>query len=139
MTTTIPAPTIVLPKEEWADADFDFPDGDPIHASDAESDKEEEDWDLEMDLGQTGGAKAQLVRQGMAARSGSTQPTPQMFTIRPPPSPSPADDEDDEDEEWSCAIQSSVPPCNNRPVQSEGIGMVSMSMSLTGIYRLQIQ
>ncbi|KAI0660394.1 hypothetical protein C8Q70DRAFT_1132074 [Cubamyces menziesii] len=96
MTTTIPAPTIVLPKEEWADADFDFPDGDPIHASDAESDKEEEDWDLEMDLGQTGGAKAQLVRQGMAARSGSTQPTPQMFTIRPPPSPSPADDEDDE-------------------------------------------
>ena len=39
MTTTIPAPTIVLPKEEWPDADFDFPDGDPIHASDAESDK----------------------------------------------------------------------------------------------------
>ncbi|KAI8980697.1 hypothetical protein BD414DRAFT_516403 [Trametes punicea] len=97
MTTTIPAPTIVLPKEEWADTDFDLPDGDPIHASDAESDKEEdEDWDMEMDLGKTGGAKAQLVRQGMAARSGSTQPAPQMFTIRPPPSPSPADDEDDE-------------------------------------------
>ncbi|KAI9060619.1 hypothetical protein FKP32DRAFT_1613598 [Trametes sanguinea] len=97
MTTTIPAPTIVLPKEEWADTDFDFPDGDPIHASDAESDKDEdEDWDMEMDLGKTGGAKAQLVRQGMAARSGSTQPTPHMFTIRPPPTPPPADEEDDE-------------------------------------------
>ncbi|KAI0361276.1 hypothetical protein OH77DRAFT_1516264 [Trametes cingulata] len=95
--TTIPAPTIVLPKEEWPDADFDFPDGDPIHASDAESDKDDdEDWDMEMDLGKTGGAKAQLVLQGMAARSGSTQPTPQMFTIRPPPTPSPADEEDDE-------------------------------------------
>ncbi|OSC99518.1 hypothetical protein PYCCODRAFT_1427176 [Trametes coccinea BRFM310] len=97
MTTTIPAPTIVLPKEEWADTDFDFPDGDPIHASDAESDKDDdEDWDMEMDLGKTGGAKAQLVLQGMAARSGSTQPTPQMFTIRPPPTPPPADEEDDE-------------------------------------------
>ncbi|KAI0639722.1 hypothetical protein C8Q77DRAFT_1185439 [Trametes polyzona] len=95
--TTIPAPTIVLPKEEWADADFDFPDGDPIHASDAESDKDdEEDWDLEMDLGKTGGAKAQLVLQGMAARSGSTQPTPQMFTIRPP-IPSASTDEDDDE------------------------------------------
>ncbi|KAI0652188.1 hypothetical protein C8Q79DRAFT_1081250 [Trametes meyenii] len=94
--TTIPAPTLVLPKEEWADADFDFPDGDSIHASDAESDKDDdEDWDMEMDLGKTGGAKAQLVLQGMAARSGSTQPT-HMFTIRPPPSPSTVDDEDDE-------------------------------------------
>ncbi|OJT03081.1 Protein byr4 [Trametes pubescens] len=95
--TTIPAPTIVLPKEEWADADFDFPDGDPIHASDAESDKDDdEDWDMEMDLGRTGGAKAQLVLQGIAARSGSTQPTPHMFTIRPPLPQSSVDEEDDE-------------------------------------------
>ena len=96
MTTTIPAPTIVLPKEEWPDADFDFPDGDPIHASDAESDKEEEDWDMEMNLGKTGGAKAQSVLKGIAARSGSSKNASQMFTIRPPPPPSTDDDEDEE-------------------------------------------
>ncbi|KAI0721323.1 hypothetical protein C8T65DRAFT_229297 [Cerioporus squamosus] len=97
MTTTIPAPTIVLPKEEWPDADFDFPDGDPIHASDAESDKDDdEDWDMEMDLGKTGGAKAQMVLQGIAARSGPSHNASRMFTIRPPPSPSLDDDEDEE-------------------------------------------
>ena len=48
--TTIPAPTILLPKEEWADADFDLPDDDPIHASDAESDKEDEDDEDDEDL-----------------------------------------------------------------------------------------
>ncbi|RDX50408.1 hypothetical protein OH76DRAFT_445904 [Lentinus brumalis] len=93
----IPAPTIVLPKEEWPDADFDFPDGDPIHASDGESDKEdEEDWDMEMDLGKTGGAKAQMVLEGIAQRSGPSHNASRMFTIRPPPSPSPDDDEDEE-------------------------------------------
>ncbi|KAI0800948.1 hypothetical protein C8Q74DRAFT_1214718 [Fomes fomentarius] len=97
MTTTIPAPTIVLQKEEWPDADFDFPDGDSIHASDAESDKEEdEDWDMEMNLGKTGGAKAQQVLKDMAARSAPAKNASQMFTIRPPPSPSPDDDEDEE-------------------------------------------
>ena len=99
MTTTIPAPTIVLPKEEWPDADFDFPDGDPIHASDAESDKEEEDWDMEMNLGKTGGAKAQMVLQGIAARSGPSKSISQMFTIRPPPPSTPTDDEEDEEGE----------------------------------------
>ncbi|KAI0778497.1 hypothetical protein BD413DRAFT_609101 [Trametes elegans] len=114
--TTIPAPTIVLPKEEWADTDFDFPDGDPIHASDAESDKDDdEDWDMEMDLGKTGGAKAQLVRQGMAARSGSTQPTPQMFTIRPPlPSASSAS-ADEEDDEGVSTIKVAALPKQSQP------------------------
>ncbi|RPD64889.1 hypothetical protein L227DRAFT_495301 [Lentinus tigrinus ALCF2SS1-6] len=95
--TTIPAPTIVLPKEEWPDADFDFPDGDPIHASDAESDKEdEEDWDMEMNLGKTGGAKAEMVLKGIAQRSGPSHNASRMFTIRPPPSPSVDEDEDEE-------------------------------------------
>ncbi|KAI0756689.1 hypothetical protein C8Q80DRAFT_1116102 [Daedaleopsis nitida] len=96
--TTIPAPTILLPKEEWPDADFDFPDGDSIHASDAESDKEDgEDWDMEMNMGQTGRAKAQLVLQGIAARSGPSKNTSQVFAIRPPLYPSsPEEDEDDE-------------------------------------------
>ena len=96
--TTIPAPTILLPKEEWADADFDLPDDDPIHASDAESDKEDEDWDMDMNLGKTGGAKAQLVLKGMAARSGSSKNASQMFTIRPPPPQSQSTDEEDDDE-----------------------------------------
>lgn len=95
--TAIPAPTIVLCKEEWPDADFDFPDGDPIHTSDAESDKEDadEDWDLEMDLGKTGGAKAQSVRDAIAARMDASRTPSQMFTIRPP-LPTTPDDEDDE-------------------------------------------
>lgn len=97
--TAIPAPSIVLSKEEWPDADFDFPDGDPIHASDAEDDKEDadEDWDVDMDLGKTGGAKAQIVLNGIAARAGSSRAStsPQMFTIRPP-LPTPPDDEDEE-------------------------------------------
>ncbi|KZT75159.1 hypothetical protein DAEQUDRAFT_681987 [Daedalea quercina L-15889] len=95
--TAIPAPSIVLSKEEWPDADFDFPDGDSIHASDAEDDKEDagEDWDAEMDLGKTGGAKAHLVLNDIVARAESSRKTSQMFTIRPP-LPTPPDDEDEE-------------------------------------------
>lgn len=89
--TTVPAPTIVLPKEEWADADFDLPDGDPIHASDAESDKEDEDWDMEFSLGKTGGAKAQGVFRDIIQRSEPLR----AFSIRPPPTSS-TDEEDDE-------------------------------------------
>ncbi|KAH9937157.1 uncharacterized protein B0H18DRAFT_1081422 [Fomitopsis serialis] len=95
--STIPAPLIVLSKEEWPDADFDFPDGDSIHASDAEDDKDDtaEDWDVEMDLGKTGGAKAQHVLDGIAARAESSRKSSQMFTIRPP-LPTPPDEEDEE-------------------------------------------
>lgn len=94
---TIPAPTTDLHREEWEDADFDIPDGQPIHAGDAESDKEDddEDWDMEMDLGQTGGAKAKAVVAGIAARSLSFNKGPSpMITIRPPIPQ--AEEEDDE-------------------------------------------
>ena len=116
--TTIPAPTIVLSKEEWADADFDLPDDDHIHASDAESDKEEVDWDMEMNLGKTGGAKAQLVLQGMAARSGPSKIASQMFTIRPPPQTH-STDEDDDDEGVSTIKVTALPKAvASKPPQS---------------------
>ena len=100
MATAIPAPTTGLHKEEWEDADFDIPEGQRLHASDAESDKEDEDedWDMEMDLGNTGGAKVKAVVAGMAARSlSSLNGSSPMITIRPPlPQSGAEEDEDDE-------------------------------------------
>lgn len=100
--TTIPAPTTGLNREEeWEDADFDIPDGVPLHACDAESDKEcdeEEDWDMEMDLGKTGGAKAKAVVAGMTARSQSFgKGPPAMITIRPPLPQTYVEEEDDDE------------------------------------------
>ncbi|KAA1468263.1 hypothetical protein DENSPDRAFT_833506 [Dentipellis sp. KUC8613] len=102
--TAVPAPTITLSQEEWPDADFDLPEGEPLHAPDAESDKEdEEDWDIQMGLGRPGGAKARAVVAGMAARSELTRKeSSQMFTIRPP---LPSTDEDDEDDEGVSTIK----------------------------------
>lgn len=104
--TTIPPSAVLTPREEWNDADFDLPDGDAIHASDAESEKDEgadedEDWDLEMDLGNTGGAKAQAVIGGMAVRSSAARAGPsgdesRLFTIRPPLA-TVGDEDEDED------------------------------------------
>ncbi|EMD42013.1 hypothetical protein CERSUDRAFT_79615 [Gelatoporia subvermispora B] len=96
---TIPAPSIVLSREEWPDADFDLPDGEPIHASDAESDKDDggldEDWDLEMDLGKTGTARTALpLIHNLRQPSPSIMP-PQVFTIRPPLHDSPIEDDDE--------------------------------------------
>lgn len=95
---TIPAPTLVLPREEWPDADFDLPEGEPIHAP-FDKDDDDEDWDLEMDFGKTGGAKAKAVVAGMVARSesASSKSQSEIFTIRPPTSLPDTDfDEDDE-------------------------------------------
>ena len=90
----IPAPTLILPREEWPDADFDLPDGVPIHAP---SDKDEdEDWDIDMDLGHTGGAKVNAVVAGLAARSEMSHSS-NHITIRPPlQQPDSNDDDDDE-------------------------------------------
>ncbi|KZT30682.1 hypothetical protein NEOLEDRAFT_1126286 [Neolentinus lepideus HHB14362 ss-1] len=96
--TTIPAPSGVLAREEWPDADFDLPDGEPLHASDAESDKDGEDdldWDDEMGLSTTAGARAEAVIAGMTARSESRRGSTQMITIHPPLS-SPDDIDDEE-------------------------------------------
>ncbi|KIJ68582.1 hypothetical protein HYDPIDRAFT_146878 [Hydnomerulius pinastri MD-312] len=105
--TTIPAPT--APQEEWPDADFDLPEGDHIRSLDVESDKEDEDddamdWDLEMDLGMTGGAKAKAVVSGLAARNElSRLSSGGMITIRPPLTCQ--EEEDEEDDEGVSTIK----------------------------------
>jgi hypothetical protein len=94
--------------DEWPDADFDLPEGEPLHTPDLESDREgDEDWDLEMDLGKTGGAKAKAVLDGIAARS-EVIPRPQMITIRPP-LPTVESVEGDEDEGISTIKVSELP------------------------------
>ncbi|KAK7694900.1 hypothetical protein QCA50_002088 [Cerrena zonata] len=112
--TAIPAPTIVLSGEEWPDADFDLPDGEPIHASDAESDKDE-DWDAEFDLGSSAGAKPMLSLEPIALDS-DPKPAPQMFTIRPPLLPSSPSD-DDEDEGVSTIKATAFPKISAKPSQ----------------------
>ncbi|KAL6310051.1 hypothetical protein BKA93DRAFT_182208 [Sparassis latifolia] len=109
--SAIPAPTVLLCKEEWPDADFELPDGEPIHASDAEDDKADgvEDWDVEMDLAPSTRVKAQLVLDGLAARSHSSSRPHQMFTIRPPLPNSPTQDDDDDDEGVSTIKVAALP------------------------------
>lgn len=96
-----PQPSALLIREDWADADFDIPDGVPLHAP-SDRDDDDEDWDIEMDLVQTGGAKAKAVFAGIAARLDSAPrpalaaSTSQMITIRPPISSLTIEDEDEE-------------------------------------------
>lgn len=93
--TTIPAPVARQHREEWPDADFDLPDGDHIRSLTIESDKEEDDdmdWDVEMDLGKTGGASLSLAARNEFSRLSSGG----MITIRPPLSRQEEEDEEDE-------------------------------------------
>ncbi len=98
----IPAPPIT---EEWPDADFDLPEDGPLHALDSESEKDDvEDWDIEMDLGGTGGARVRTALPSLAASSSRIFPLPQQsITIRPPLQPTL--DEDDEEEEGVSTIK----------------------------------
>ncbi|KAF9527839.1 hypothetical protein CPB83DRAFT_379411 [Crepidotus variabilis] len=113
---TILAPTLILPREEWPDADFDLPEGVPLHAH---TDKDDEaDWDLEMDLGKTGGAKAKAVMDGLAARSemaasfaSSSTSGSSMINIRPPIHVS---DTEDDDEGVSTIKASNIPTITKR-------------------------
>ncbi|KAJ3515280.1 hypothetical protein NLJ89_g1855 [Agrocybe chaxingu] len=102
--STIPAPTLILPQEEWPDADFDLPDGVPLHAP-SDKDDGDEDWDMEMDLGQTGGAKAEAVVAGLAARSEMSSSASTVINIRPPIHISDAE----EDEEGMSTIKATTP------------------------------
>ena len=102
----IPAPTLILPREEWPDADFDLPDGVPIHAPSGK-DEEDEDWDIDMDLGQTGGAKVNAVA-GLVARSEMSHSS-HLITIRPPIQ-QPDLNDDDEDDEGVSTIKAAVFP-----------------------------
>ena len=118
----IPAPTHA--REEWPEADFDLPDGDVIRPpSDPDFDKdEEEDWDVEMDLGKTGGAKVTSVMQGLAIRRSPPRGT--MVTIRPtlatlsePLSPLEAD----EDEGISTIKISALPTTIQQPSETSPV------------------
>ncbi|KAI0814874.1 hypothetical protein BC629DRAFT_1588563 [Irpex lacteus] len=98
-----PTPLTVAASEEWLDADFDIPEGEPIHASDVDSDKEdEEDWDMEMDLGKTGGARVNAgglestLLKGLVAVRPTSGLVSRMHTIRPPLQTSVEEDEEDE-------------------------------------------
>lgn len=89
--------------DEWLDSDFDLPEGEPLHASDVESEKEDddEDWDVEMDLGKTGGAKVEgglgsMASKSVTACSASSSLVSRMQTIRPPRLDSSNGDDDDE-------------------------------------------
>ncbi len=92
--TTIPPPTLVLSREEWPDADFDLPEGAPLHPP---SDKEDEDWDIEMDFGKTGGAKANTAVAGLTFRSDLTSSiiASPMINIRPPLQTAVSEDDDE--------------------------------------------
>ncbi|KAI0788624.1 hypothetical protein C8Q75DRAFT_769078 [Abortiporus biennis] len=115
--STVPAPTIILPREEWPDADFDLPDDGELHASDAESDKEdgEEDWDMDLDLGKIGGAKAIVSISRGATKPDGSKRFPQMFTIRPP-LPSSTEEEDEDDEGVSTIKVAALPKPASKPI-----------------------
>ena len=91
----LPPPPVT---EEWPDADFDLTDDEPLRALDPESDKDDlEDWDIEMDLGTTGGANVRTISACLVALPGRANPLPQQpITIRPPLQPTSEDDEEEE-------------------------------------------
>ncbi|KAJ7092596.1 hypothetical protein C8R44DRAFT_844138 [Mycena epipterygia] len=87
--TTVPAPSLQVAREEWSDADFDLPEGQAIHAVTDRDDDDNEDWDVEMDLGKTGRTVPDAPVTSAPAAS-------QVFIIRPSQLPEIDDDEDDE-------------------------------------------
>lgn len=109
----VPAATLLLPREEWSDADFDFPEGAQLPAH-LDKDGDDEDWDTEMDLGETGGAKAKVVVAALASRSELSASVAQLpgISIRPPlhlP-----DFEDDDDEGISTIKASALPTMHTK-------------------------
>ncbi|THV07656.1 hypothetical protein K435DRAFT_848069 [Dendrothele bispora CBS 962.96] len=95
--STIPAPTPTAPQEEWPDADFDIPEGQPLHSVSDNHDDEDEDWDIEMDLGKTGGAG---IKPSIAPRISPDIPddSSRMITIRPSQMQQSSSEIDDDDE-----------------------------------------
>ncbi|KAF5374820.1 hypothetical protein D9758_000402 [Tetrapyrgos nigripes] len=102
--STIPAPSTNAPQEEWPDADFDIPDGQPLHSATDKDDEDDEDWDLEMDLGKTGSASIRppIVSDDLPDDSS------RMITIRPPHVQQLPDT--DEDDEGASTIKVAVLP-----------------------------
>lgn len=104
------APTLLLPREEWPDADFDLPEGALLHTP-SEKEEDDEDWDMEMDLGETGGAKARVLTASLSARSELSTSVAQLpgINIRPPLR-LPDFDDDDDDEEGISTIKALALP-----------------------------
>ncbi|PBL02144.1 hypothetical protein ARMGADRAFT_954305 [Armillaria gallica] len=102
--TTIPAPTAAAAQEEWPDADFDLPEGQSIHTV---SKDEDDDWDLEMDLGPTGGAQIHCPFPSHPDPSGTAT---QMRIIRPLSSLQDFDDDFDDDDEGASTIKFTALP-----------------------------
>ncbi|KAF9651840.1 hypothetical protein BDM02DRAFT_424397 [Thelephora ganbajun] len=107
---TIPAPAQT--REEWLDADFDFPEDETIQriaqVADRDDDFDDTDWDVEMDLGQTGGAKVKAVVDGLVSRPGITKQPSSIINVRPPIQTS--DTGEDEDEEGISTIKAAAIP-----------------------------
>lgn len=105
---TIPAPAQT--REEWPDADFDFPEDEPMHniaqVADRDNDLDDMDWDVEMDLGKTGGAKVKAVVDGLVSRPGITKQPSTIINIRPPIQTS--ESGEDEDEEGISTIKAAA-------------------------------
>ena len=121
--TPVPAPSLVLPQEEWADTDFDLPEGDALNTqSDAESENELEDWDVEMSLGKTGGAKVTTSSSPLAP---SIRTSSNMITIRSPilQQGEQADEDDDYDDEGASTIKVThmppIPPKTPPPLDDD--------------------
>src|SRR5260221_8794175 len=110
--TAVPAPTFVLSREEWPDADFDLPEGAAIPAP---SDKEEEDWDVEMDMGKTGDSKS--LSAILATRSEATPSILSMINIRPPIQTTVVEDDD----EGVSTIKASASTIIARPVAKPAV------------------
>lgn len=107
---TIPAPAQA--REEWPDADFDFLEDETIHriahAANRDDDLNDMDWDVEMDLGQTSGAKVKAVVDGLVSRPGITKQPSSIINIRPPIQSS--ESGEDEDEEGISTIKVAAIP-----------------------------
>jgi hypothetical protein len=96
---TIPAPAQT--REEWPDADFDFPEDEPVHriaqAADRDDGFDNMDWDVEMDLSHTGGAKVKAVVDSLVSCPGITKQPSTIINIRPPLQTSESGEDDDEE------------------------------------------
>lgn len=75
-------------RDEWGDDDFEIPDGHPLIAPNSQShatttNDEEDDWDIEMSLGKTGGAKLSpgVVRGCIPSISAQTETSDFAGTI----------------------------------------------------------
>ncbi|KAG5647614.1 hypothetical protein DXG03_008967 [Asterophora parasitica] len=116
---TIPAPTLVLPREEWPDADFDLPEGVPIHAP-SDKDNDDEDWDIEMNFGPSkpnpqAGLAGLLARFDSSSTNKSAASSSQVFTIRPPATLADIVDDDDDEGVSTIKVTALPQPITHKP------------------------